>query len=160
MLDDEGNCVVGGCWSFAGVGLLAAIAPTLALTADDVPLSGLREGRGRGFGDEPRGRWMVLRDLLLGPGPGEAPVLNDLPLWELVEVLLERRIVEFGDNDDDHHRRGEALRASVVKVEEVVEAENAATAKNGQYIATWPNMDLCMDAEKRPGLRVGKWWWD
>ena len=45
---------------------------------------------------------MVLWDLMLGPG--EAPVLNDLPLWELAEVLLERRRVEFGGNDDDHPR--------------------------------------------------------
>ena len=58
--------------------MLAAIVSTLALTADAVPWSGLREGRGREFGGDPCGRWMVLRDLLLGPG--EAPVLNDLPL--------------------------------------------------------------------------------
>ena len=45
---------------------------------------------------------MVLWDLMLGPG--EAPVLNDLPLWELAEVLLDRRWVEFGGNDDDHPR--------------------------------------------------------
>ena len=70
---------------------------------------------------------MVLRDLLLGPG--EAPVLNDLPLWDLAEVLPERRRVEFSGNDDDHLRGEEALRASVIKVEEVVEAENAAAAK-------------------------------
>ena len=41
-------------------------------------------------------------------------------------MLLERRRVEFGGNDDDHLRREEALRASVVKVDEVVKAENAA----------------------------------
>ena len=84
------------------VGLLAVIAPTSALTADAVPWSGLREGRGRGFGGDPHGRRMVLLDLMLGPG--EAPVLNDLPLWDLVEVLLERRRVEFGGNNDDHLR--------------------------------------------------------
>ena len=46
----------------------------------------------------------------------------------------------------------------VVKVEEVVEAENAAATKDGQYISTWPIMDLYMDAEKHPGSWVGKWW--
>ena len=58
--------------------------------------------RGRGFGGDPHGRWMVLWDLMLGPG--EDPVLNDLPLWELADVLLERRRVEFSGNDDDHLR--------------------------------------------------------
>ena len=36
--------------------------------------------------------------------PARPLVLNDLPLWELSEVLLERRRVEFGGNDDDHLR--------------------------------------------------------
>ena len=45
---------------------------------------------------------MVLWDLMLGPGA--APVLNDLPLLELAEVLLEIRRVEFGGNDDGHLR--------------------------------------------------------
>ena len=45
---------------------------------------------------------MVLWDLMLGPG--EAPVSNDLPLWDLEEVLLERRRVELGGNDGDHLR--------------------------------------------------------
>ena len=57
---------------------------------------------------------------------GKSPLLNDLPLWELSEVLLKRRRMEFGGNDNDHLRGGEALQASVVKVEEVVEAENSA----------------------------------
>ena len=61
------------------VGLLAANASTSALTADAVPWSGLREGRGRGFGGDPCGRSMVMRDLMLGPG--EATVLYDLTLW-------------------------------------------------------------------------------
>ena len=71
-----------------------------ALTADAVLWSGLREGRGRVFGGDPHGRWMVLWDLMLGPG--DAPVLNGLPLWEMTEVLLESRRVEFDGNDDDH----------------------------------------------------------
>ena len=58
----------GGCGDFDDVGLLAAIASTSALTADAVPWSSLREGRGQGYGGDPRGRWMVLRDLMLGPG--------------------------------------------------------------------------------------------
>ena len=66
--------------------------------------SGLREGRGRGFGGYPRGSWMVLRDLLLGTG--EAPT----------EVLLKRMRVEFVGNDDDHIRGEGALRALVVNV--------------------------------------------
>ena len=53
---------------------MTKIASTLALTADTVQWSGLREGRGQGFGGDPHGRWMVLWDLMLGPG--EAPVLN------------------------------------------------------------------------------------
>ena len=68
------------------IGLLTAIASTLALKADDVPCSGLREGKGWGFGGDPHGRWMVLWYLMLGPG--KAPLLNKLPLWDLSEVLL------------------------------------------------------------------------
>ena len=63
----------GGCGDFDDVGMLAVIASTSALTADAVPWSGLWEGKGRGFGDDPRGRWMVMKDLMLGPG--EALVL-------------------------------------------------------------------------------------
>ena len=37
--------------------------------------------------------------------------------------------MEFGGNYDEHLRGEEALRASVVKMDEVVEAENAAIAK-------------------------------
>ena len=66
-------------------------------------------------------------DLMLGPS--EAPVLNDLPLWELTKVLLERRRVEFGVNDNNHLRGEEALRASFVMLEEVVEAGKVAAAK-------------------------------
>ena len=44
----------------------------------------------------------MLRDLLLGPG--EVPVLNEIPHWELAKVLLGRRRVEFGVNDDDYIR--------------------------------------------------------
>ena len=53
-------------------------------------------------------------------GPGEAPVLNDLHLWDLSEVLIKRRRVELGGNDDDHIGGEEELLASVVNVEEVV----------------------------------------
>ena len=38
---------------------------TSVLTADAVPWSGLREGRGRGFGGHSHGRRMVLWDLML-----------------------------------------------------------------------------------------------
>ena len=64
------------------VGLLAAIATTSVLTTDAVPWSGLREEMGKGFGGDPHGRWMLLWDLMLGPG--EVLVLNDLPLgsWQ------------------------------------------------------------------------------
>ena len=65
---------------------------------------------------------MVIRYLIIGPSKG--PVLNKLPLWKLEKVLLKRRILESGGDDDDHIRGEEALRASVVEVEEVVEAEN------------------------------------
>ena len=68
--------------------------------------------------------------------------------------------MEFGGNDENHLRWEEALWESVVKVEEVLGAENTAADKDGHYIYTWIIMDLCMDAEKRPGSRVGKWWWE
>ena len=70
---------------------------------------------------------MVLREPILGTG--EAPVLNDLPLWDLEEVLLKMRRVDLGVNDDDHLRGEEVLRELIVNVEEVAEAENAAAAK-------------------------------
>ena len=44
-------------------------------------------------------------------------------------MLLDRSGVEFGVNDDKHIRGEEALRKSVVKVDEVVDSENAAAAK-------------------------------
>ena len=69
----------------------------------------------------------MLREPIIGTG--KSPVLNDLPLWDLAEVLLERRRVYFGGNDDNHLRGEDALRVSVVKVEEVVEVENAAGDK-------------------------------
>ena len=50
------------------------------LTADAVPWAGLQEVRGRGFGGDPHGRWMMLWDLMIEPG--KSAVLNDLPLWE------------------------------------------------------------------------------
>ena len=78
---NKSNCVMGGCGDFDDAGLIVSIASTLALTADDVLWSGLREGRVRGFGGDTCSRCMVLRDLIIGPV--EAPVLNDLPLWEL-----------------------------------------------------------------------------
>ena len=28
-----------------------------------------------------------------------------------------------------------------------------------QFIAIRPIMDLCLEAERRPGVRVQKWWW-
>ena len=90
-------------WGGGGdIGLLAAIASTLALTDDAVLWSGLREVRGHGFGGDPHSRWVVLWDLILRPG--EALVLNDLPLWDLAEVLLKRRRVDFCGNDDNHPR--------------------------------------------------------
>ena len=77
----------GRCGGFDDVELLSDIASTSALTSDAVLWSGPQQGRGKGFGGDPHGRWMVLRDLIIGPS--EALVLNDLPLWELVEVLLD-----------------------------------------------------------------------
>ena len=50
------------------VGRLVAIASTSALKADAVPWSGLQEGRGQGFGGGTHGSWMVMWDLILGPG--------------------------------------------------------------------------------------------
>ena len=44
------------CVDFDDLGLLAEIASMLALMADAVPWSGLREGRGRGFGGDTPGR--------------------------------------------------------------------------------------------------------
>ena len=29
-----------------------------------------------------------------------------------------------------------------------------------QFIVTRPIMDLCLAAERRPGSRVAKWWWE
>ena len=84
------------------VGLLAAISSTSALTADDVPWSGLHDGRGSGLGDDPHGRWMVIWDLMLGPE--KDPVFNHPNLWDMAEVLLERSRVYFGGNDDNHLR--------------------------------------------------------
>ena len=84
------------------IGLLAAIASTLALTSDAVSWSGLREVRGELFGGDPHGGWVVLWDLILRPV--EAPFLNDPVLWDLAEVLLERRRLESCGNDDDHLR--------------------------------------------------------
>ena len=92
----------GGGREFDDVGLLAAIASVSLLTADAVPWSGIQKGRGWGFGSDPQGRWMVLWDLMIGPD--KAPFLNDLPLWDLSEVLLESRRVEFGGNNNDHLR--------------------------------------------------------
>ena len=100
VADDEGNFVVGG----GDVGLLAAIASMSTLTYYAVLWSGIQEERGQGFGVDPHRRWMVLWDLMLGPR--ESPVLNDLHLWYLAEVLLKRRRVEFGGNDDSHLRGG------------------------------------------------------
>ena len=98
VVEDEGFFFVGG----GDVGPLAAIVSTLALMDDDVLWSGLQEGKGRGFQGDSHGRWLVLWDLMLGPS--EAPVLNELTLWDLKEVLLERRRVEFCVNDDDRLR--------------------------------------------------------
>ena len=33
-------------------------------------------------------------------------MLYDLPLWDLEDILIERRRVKFGGNDDDHLRGG------------------------------------------------------
>ena len=106
---------------FDDIGMLEAIASTLELMANAVLWSGLREGRRQGFGVDLCGKSMVLRDPILGPS--ESPVLNDRPLWDLAEVLLKRRRVEFGGSEDGHIRGEEALQASVVKVGEVVETE-------------------------------------
>ena len=46
----------GGGEDFGDVGIMTAIESTLELTDDAVPWSGLREGRGRGFRGDPRGR--------------------------------------------------------------------------------------------------------
>ena len=102
VTDNEGNCVmcVGGDFDY--IGLLVDIASTSELMANALTWSGLWEGRVRGFRGDPRRRWMMLRNLMLGTS--KAPVLNDLPLWELAEVLLGRRRVEFGVNDDDYLR--------------------------------------------------------
>ena len=48
---------------------------------------------------------------------------------EHLEVLLERWRMESGGNGDDHLRMEEELKALVVNVEEVVEAENTAADK-------------------------------
>ena len=56
----------------------------------------------------------MLRDLFLRPS--EVHVLNDVTLWELTEVLLYRRRVDFGGNDDNHIEGEGALWLSVVKV--------------------------------------------
>ena len=53
-------------------------------------------------------------------GSGKAPVSYDLPLWELSDVLLDRRRVQFGGNDDDRLIGEEELWTLVVKVYEVV----------------------------------------
>ena len=42
----------------------------------------------------------MLWDIMLEPG--ESPVLNDMTLWELAEVMIKSRRVEFGGNDDSH----------------------------------------------------------
>ena len=89
-----------------------------------------------------------MRDLMIGTD--KAPVLNDLPLWYLVEVPLERRRVEFGGNDDNHLRGEEALRVSLVKVEEVVEAENAAA--DNIAAETAETVDLTCLSSTMPGL--------
>ena len=70
---------MGVCGDFDDVGMLASITSMLALTDDSVTWSGLEEVRGWGFGGDPCGRSMVMRDLMLGPG--EATVLYDLTLW-------------------------------------------------------------------------------
>ena len=75
---------------------------TFSFTSDAVPWSSIQEGRGQRFRGDPRGRWMVLREQMIGPG--EAMLLNDLYLWDLTEVLLESRRVDFGDNDGGHLR--------------------------------------------------------
>ena len=48
------------------IGLLAEIASTPSLTADAVTCSSLQEERGRGFGGDTHGGWMVLWDLMIG----------------------------------------------------------------------------------------------
>ena len=55
----------GVCVDFNGIGLLATILYTPALTADAMPWSCLPKGRRRGFGGDPRERWVVLRGLIL-----------------------------------------------------------------------------------------------
>ena len=83
-------------------------------------------------------------------GPGDSLVLNKLPLWELVKVLLERRSVDFGGNDDDNLKVEEALQALIVKVEEVVEAENSAT--DNISAETVDALDLPLLSSTTPGL--------
>ena len=83
-------------------------------------------------------------------GPGKAMVLNDLYLWDMSEVPLESRRVEFGSNDNEIIRGEDSLRVSLFKVEEVVEAENAAaaniTANNLEAV------DITCLSRKTPGL--------
>ena len=52
-------------WLGGDIVLMADIASTLALTADAMQWSGIREGRGWGFGGYSHVRWMVLSDLIL-----------------------------------------------------------------------------------------------
>ena len=62
--------------------------------------------------------------------------------------------MEFGGNDDGHLRGEEALRASVVKVDEVVEAENAAAAKIAAE--TVETVDLpCLSSTTRGHIKRG-----
>ena len=105
---------MGVCGDFDDVGMLASITSMLALTDDSVTWSGLEEVRGWGFGGDPCGRWMLLRNLIIGPG--EAPVLNYLPLLDLLEVLLQRRRVESSGKYDNQLRGDEEMRALVINV--------------------------------------------
>ena len=65
-------------------------------------------------------------------------------------MLLDRSGVEFGVNDDKHIRGEEALRKSVVKVDEVVDSENAAAAKIAAE--TVEAVDIPCLSRKTPGL--------
>ena len=91
---------------------------------------------------------MVLIDLMITPG--DAPVFNDLPFSELAEVLLERIMVDFGGNDDNHLRVEQALLALVVNVEEVMEAENDAVANIDAE--TMQAVDLPCLSSSTPGI--------
>ena len=49
---------------------------------------------------------------------------------------------------------------SEVGMQEVETYVSCRQNTGAQFIATRPIMDLCLEAERRPGTRVSKRWWD